>query len=319
VSDPHRAAIDRNRQVASQEEYTMSIDQYEEEFAPDPRASQRVAAAKRARQPSDVAPAAPAAPTRDWRQLLLAAIGALSIAGVIALAIFQPGNGGPKPLAVTPQARTLTTDVPSLLSQHSASGDTPASTPVLVAMIDAYAAPGGVLLGQFDPAAEVATFVGRYDGGWVQIARPDGSHVWARQSDLVLDQDDLAAIAAVPDLTPRDTQPMTGRGNGPAPDVQPIVIEQQPAAAPVAEQPCSEATASYTAYRTIAAGGRAVGNVVAYSCVSYADAEAQADAQETAIRHVVSATAANNVGSAALDPPPPTPAMGPGGGGGGSW
>jgi len=300
----------------------MSIDQYdyeapepayEELSRPNPRASQRVAAAKRARQPSDDAPAAP---TRDPRHLLLAAIGALSIAGVIALAIFQPGNGGPKPLAVTPQARTLATDVPSIPSQHSASGDTPASTPVLVRMIDAYAAPGGALLGQFDPAVEGATVRGRHDGGWVQFARPDGSNVWVRQADLVLDQDDLAAV---PDLTPRDTQPMTGRGNGLAPDVQPIVIEQQPAAAPVAEQPCSEDTAPYTAYRTITAGGRAVGNVVAYSCVSYADAEAQADAQETAIRHVVGATAANNVGSAALDPPPPTPAMGPGGGGGGSW
>jgi hypothetical protein len=182
-------------------------------------------------------------------------------------------------------------------------------------MIDAYAAPGGALLGQFDPASERWTFVGRHDGGWVQIARDTGP-VWVRLADLALDNDDLAAIAATPDLTPRQPvapAPMTGRGNGP--DVPAAPAPDLPAA----EQPCSEATAPYTVYRTITAAGRAVGNVVAYSCVSYADAEAQANEQEAAIRHVVGATAANAVGGAALDPPPPTPVMGPGGGGGGSW
>jgi len=71
-----------------------------EEFAPDPRASQRVAAAKRARpeQPDE----APAAPTRDPRQLLLGIGALIFVVLMVAAGIWQMATRPPAPLAVTP-------------------------------------------------------------------------------------------------------------------------------------------------------------------------------------------------------------------------
>jgi hypothetical protein len=164
-------------------------------------------------------------------------VGAALLISMFAAIVGQYPASSPKPL-VTPTEQTFSQAAQDGPGEAIAPDPTPDRA---VPQIDAYAAPGGALLGQFDPASERWTFVGRHDGGWVQLARDSGP-VWVRQAALRLDNDDLAAIAAAPDLTPRDVvpiapAPMTGRGNGPdAPPVAPeqIIVVDQPHA-PVAE------------------------------------------------------------------------------------
>src|SRR5262245_32694319 len=67
--------------------------------------------------------------------------------------------------------------------------------------IVAFAAPGGDVLGPID-ARQAYHFVGRYGDGWLQANVPGSGRVWVRRADLQLDRDNLAAIAALPDLTP---------------------------------------------------------------------------------------------------------------------
>lgn len=110
----------------------------------------------------------------------------------------------------------------------------------------------------------------------------------------------------------------------PVPTTAPVVLNQavdvpvaaQAAAAPVA---CTEANAVYTVYRTITQAGQPVGKLSAFSCASLADAEAQADVKEKAIRDQIIANAAQAGTPVVLDAPVPTAPMGEMHGGGGSW
>jgi len=201
----------------------MELDDYEtpDRYAPRPRASQSVAARKRASLRADDAPLpAPRLP-QPPQQLIMGAVGVLAIIGVIILAISQAGHA-PTALQITP-----------LPTEHAAFVAAPPPPPApaptnlpAAATINAYSAPDGSLLGQI--AADRAIVpAAHYGSDW--IAYQDGTGlVWVRASD----RPDLARSG--PDLAPVAAVPMTGRGltlavATPAPSATPAPTWDAPA------------------------------------------------------------------------------------------
>jgi hypothetical protein len=168
-------------------------------YTPRPKASQAVAAARRALGPAPDAPVVRGTPVRQY---LPFGIGALVlIVLMIAAASWQLSRMPAKPLQLAP------TDAPAralAAPPTTAPAPTSASTPA-AATIGAYAAPDGLLLGQIE-ADRPITPVAHYGVGW--IAYQDGAGlVWVR----AVDRPDLAL--AGPDLAPRTAAlPQTGQG-----------------------------------------------------------------------------------------------------------
>lgn len=183
-------------------EYENETIDFDAQFAPRQKASQRVAAAKRARSQSEPDDAPPPAPQQQ--QLIIGAVGVFAVIGVIALAIFRPGAAPTTPLQIPPTIAP--TDAPA------APTDTPAFVPTIAPdthVASAYAAPDGVVLGPVDLAGELVTAVGRAGDGWVQIERGDRSRVWFRRADL---PGNLTVPSSLPDLAPHAVPPQTGQG-----------------------------------------------------------------------------------------------------------
>lgn len=182
----------------------MNIEDYDyptDEYAPDPRASQRVAAQKRAQRPGTDDPITPIARSRS---ALPFGIGALI---VVLLMIGMASYGLARlpsavPLAITPAA----TEEAWVL--ETAPTTPPAPTPAPIAAprtIGAYAAPDGLLLGQIEEDRTI-TPVAHYRSDWIQADVAGSGLVWLRASDV----SDMALTG--PDLAPPAEVPQAGRG-----------------------------------------------------------------------------------------------------------
>src|SRR4051812_5275248 len=172
-----------------------------EGFEPRPRASQEVAAARRA-QRHDTEPITPLAlPTRQYVPF---GVGALLIILLMIGMAYQITQAPALPLQITPVSTEVATDAPSAL----AAAPTPAPTDVPpVAKINAYAAPDGLLLGQIETTRQI-TPVAHYGSGWIQADVERSGRVWLRKADVpavAMVGPDLAPVAAV-------SAPSTGRG-----------------------------------------------------------------------------------------------------------
>lgn len=155
-----------------------------------PNASQVVAAAKR-QQPST---------TPGPRQLLLGVAALAFVVAMVIAGIWQMTRSAPAPLAVpTPapvQASPAPFSAPPLVE--------PTQEPT-TRQIDAYAAPGGLVLGPIEVDREMRA-VAHHGAGWVQANVEGSGLVWLRAADvptLGLVGPDLAAPV-----------PQTGRGLG---------------------------------------------------------------------------------------------------------
>lgn len=97
--------------------------------------------------------------------------------------------------------------------------------------ITAFAAPGGVALGPVDIAAIRYKIIGRLGERWIQIdAGGNIGNVWLRRIDVPLDNDDLAALAAAPDLATPTPAPTDLPPPPPPPDtpVPAVVLPPEP-------------------------------------------------------------------------------------------
>lgn len=171
-------------------------------YTPRPKASQTVAAQKRA-QRHDTEPITPVAlPTR--RYAVPFGIGAIVlILLMIGAASYQLTQlGSARPLAVTPGPST------AAFLEAPTSAPAPSAAPTAAPRtIGAYAAPDGLLLGQIEEDRTI-TPVAHYGSGWIQADVAGSGVVWLRASDvpnLALTGPDLAPVAAQPPA-------QTGRG-----------------------------------------------------------------------------------------------------------
>jgi len=204
----------------------MNIEAYEDPtdpYAPRPKASQTVAAAKRATQSHDST--APITPIIQRRRFAIPfGIGAaVLITLMIAAASYQLARLPGRPLAITP-AHAFNHAQEATSAPISA----PMATIPTVAMVSAYAAPDGLLLGQIESTRQI-TPVAHY--GTIWIAYQDGAGlVWLRSSDrpdLALAGPDLAPVAAQPAQTGRgltvDTIDWTPPAASAAPPAEPTI------------------------------------------------------------------------------------------------
>lgn len=196
----------------------MDLNNYEPTAAPidqtpRPRASQDVAARKRARQDDDPELTTPA---QRSHRTLLGAGAALLIILMIGAAAYQ--------LAKLPSARPLQiTPEPAQAFQKQPQEAAPAPTSEAIAperTVDAYAAPDGLLLGQIETTREIIP-VAHYGSAWV--AYQDGAGlVWVRAADapgVALTGPDLApARGPTVSNDPPAVAPEPSKGTKPAPD-----------------------------------------------------------------------------------------------------
>lgn len=204
---------DKTVRLEALEDETPTID-FDQAYAPDPRAAQKLSARKRARQ--DETPHTPVVRAGLRQQNMVAAVlGLFAVIGVLALAVSQfsaaPLRGVPTPeRAFDKQAQ----EAPS--APISA---TPAPTPAPRSVF-AYASPDGALLGPIDMTRLVVS-VAHYGSAWV--AYQDGAGlVWVRSTDVpsvALIGPDLAPHTdlKVSDWTP-DATPAPNKGQKAAPD-----------------------------------------------------------------------------------------------------
>ena len=219
----------------------MQIEDYDypDAYAPDPRASQRVAAAKRAQPGRPTHDTEPIAPLKlNARRYVPFGIGALVlIVLMIGAASYQLGRlPTATPLAITPGPSTaafLAAPTPS-----PAATTAPTATP---RTIGAYAAPDGLLLGQIEEDREIIP-VAHYGSAWVQADVHGSGRVWLRAQDVpdvAITGPDLAPVAAQP--------PQTGRGPNVSNEWTPPV---PPAAAPAkGSKPADDRAARHAAAR----------------------------------------------------------------------
>jgi hypothetical protein len=190
----------------------MNLNDYQtpaaDPYAPDPRASQRVAAQHRAaavapgRPTHDTEPIVPL--TRRTRYAVPFGIGALMlIMLMIGAASYQ--------LASLPAAKPLqieTASAQAFANQPQEGPSAPTSaTEAPIAAISAYAAPDGALLGPVELSRIPTAPRAHYGTEWVQYDVTGSGLVWFRRSDV-------NAVIAGPDLAPvaAQQQPQTGRG-----------------------------------------------------------------------------------------------------------
>lgn len=200
------------------------------------------------------------APRPAWRP------GRLELAGVVcglvlaaaliaALNTFWPA---PAPRLSAPTAAPAPTAMPTI-----------APTPALQ---DAYAAPGGALLGTIPLTATLAYQHSGYPG-WGGVAW-QGAIVWVMTD---------APLAQLEDLAP----PPTAAPRPPSAPAPPI---ETPVAAPA--EPCTLANAPFVATREVIMNGVPLEQVRAASCESQAEAEAKADALHDRVLAEATAAAA---------------------------
>jgi hypothetical protein len=218
----------------------MNIEDYvhpDDPHAPRPRASQAVAAAKRAQRLDDPEPLTPVVPARRYVPFGVGAL--LLIVLMIGAASYQLAQlPSAKPLQITPvptaaaQAFGVDPKISPVASQEARTAPT-----VIVRTIGAYAAPDGVLLGQVEETRQIVP-VAHSGSDWVQADVSGSGLVWLRASDVP----HLAIIG--PDLAP---QPQ-GRGltisndwtppePTPVPPAEPTAAPEWPTSAPDPDAP----------------------------------------------------------------------------------
>lgn len=213
----------------------MNLNDYDgppDPYAPRPKASQAVAAAKRAAQPGrpthDTEPIAPLA-TRTRYAVPFGIGAALLIALMIMAASYQLARlPGAQPLAITPSAQAFASA--SAVAAQNGAGATEAPMPTPQAMINAYAAPDGLLLGQIELDRMILP-VAHYGSGWIQADVAGSGLIWLRAADVP----DVAIVG--PDLAPVAAQPpQTGHGPNVS-DWTPPEAPSAPESAPPAAEP----------------------------------------------------------------------------------
>jgi hypothetical protein len=203
---------------------------------------------------------------RQWQRIGLATGAVLLAALFIWLTMASPrGSSRAFEEAATATARPATA-VPT------AAPTTGTNELVLAHAVVAYAAPAGDVLGALE-AGRPYRLIARSGVDWRQILAGSAGAVWVRTVDLP-----EGADISVPDLAT------------PTPPVAPVVQATAPAVIPPAM--CDEASAPYHVSREVVLNDRPVGRVVAWSCISAANAEAQAAQQEAQVRATAQATEA---------------------------
>lgn len=185
----------------------MELNEYEnpdDRYAPRARASQEVAAAKRA-QHHDAEPITPLVLPARTRQYVPFGIGALVlILLMVGAASYQLGHMPTTPLAITPGPSTAAfLAAPSPEAPQASPAPTSEATAVPSA-ISAYAAPDGLLLGQIELDRTI-TPVAHFGSAWLQADVEGSGLVWLRAGDVP----DIALTG--PDLAPAAQQP-SGQG-----------------------------------------------------------------------------------------------------------
>lgn len=218
----------------------MNLTEYEnpsDPYAPRARASQTVAAQKRAaaaspgRPTHDTEPITPIGLATPARQYVPFGIGALVIILLmIGMASYQLSREGARPLQLT---SVPTEAAPSV----ALAAPTLAPTAVPdVTTINAYAAPEGQLLGPIE-TDRMITPIAHYGGGWIQADVEGSGVVWLRKGDLpdvALTGPDLAPhTAAAPQTGQGLTISGQGSGNEWTPPENTPELEAEPTATPI--------------------------------------------------------------------------------------
>lgn len=180
------------------EEYESPPQDFAEEYAPDPRASQNLSARKRAAAPGR--PSHDTEPIRPLRTIpyLPIGVGVILVVAAIVATSSQFGRAPATPLAITPGPSTA-----ALLASQTEPTATPEIAPTTETTINAYDAPGGHIIGPIG-IDRMMTPIAHAGGDWIQSDVAGSGLVWLRASDVP----DLAIVG--PDLAA--PAPQTGRG-----------------------------------------------------------------------------------------------------------
>ena len=200
----------------------MELSEYEhpdDRYTPRPKASQAVAAAKRAAH-HDTEPITPL--VTPARQYVPFGVGALLIMLLmIGMASYQLSRAPARPL----QIETTPSSAPAFVAAPTAAPAPTSAPTALIATINAYAAPDGLLLGPIELDRAIVP-VAHYGSGWVQANVAGSGLVWLRAGDVpdvALEGPDLAPVAAQPQntinrWTPPASTPESTTGEKAAPD-----------------------------------------------------------------------------------------------------
>lgn len=205
--------------------------------------------------------APPADPPRSRREI--AGVLAIVVISLLALGVLswsRPATPSAPPAPAPTMAPTLAPTI------------APTAAPVLDRAIVAYASPGGDVIGAIEPGRPYR--LEARAPGWVQLAIAGSGLVWVRSGDIIVDPAALAALPLAPVAAPATP-----------PTALPLAPVAAPAAPAAPAAACSQATAAYRVTRLIVDGrGTPIGTVSAWSCVSAAAAEAEADRQEATLK-----------------------------------
>lgn len=230
--------------------------------------------AARQRSIAELLPASRAQPTTDQRgpALLLAVVGAAAL--ICVMLIVRPSEPTGAPAQSTGSARPTAQAGAQSTGATAQAGAQATGAPdrALDRAVVAYDAPDGRALGAID-AGRTYTLVARAGDAWAQIAAGESGTVWVRARDL-----GSPSLTALPDLRQPTAAPIPPPAPAPAPDIGVRLF-------PSTAVPCTEQTAGYRTHRTVYDdGGVPLGAVVGWSCVSQADADANAAAEVAAMR-----------------------------------
>jgi hypothetical protein len=163
-------------------------------------------------------------PSIPQQYVPLAASAAIILIAVVVIGVSQLA-GRPRALQITPiPPSTVSTPV-----RLSAPLSAPTGTPVIAParLIDAYAAPDGVVLGPIEDTRPMAV-VAHYGGDWLQADVEGSGRVWLRAADVP------GVALAGPDLTPPTPAPRADFA--PAQNWQPPAVQQpEPPAEPTVQ------------------------------------------------------------------------------------
>lgn len=202
-----------------------------DEYAPRSRAELQVKWAERRRTTED----APA-PRRAPSNALPIGVGAVLLIALLVAIVHQ--------FSTTPPLRTGgQTEAPARMFQTSSvapqggSGTTEAPTAISAAMINAYAAPDGALLGQIEETRQINP-VAHYGSGWIQAEVAGSGLVWLRASDFPT----LAIVG--PDLAPQPagrglTNEQGTNNEGPPAATPAPPVDPWPVSAPIVPDPAA--------------------------------------------------------------------------------
>jgi hypothetical protein len=206
---------------------------YDLDNDPRPKASQAVAAKKRARAALEQGAEAPIAASRglslEQKRILLGAVAALLVIALLAMMTYQLNTSRPVQVAPTAGATEAAAVNAFTPAQEQQLAEEPTAAPLTFSVYDA---PNGAIIGPVEQD-RLITPVAHYGAGWVQVDVQGSGRVWLRTADA-------PGIAIVgPDLQPKPAAPaQTGQGDTwtpPAQEEQPAEEQPAPTAAPASD------------------------------------------------------------------------------------